>query len=84
MPARSVEACDRTTWTRPDQDYEAAVHATVDAAFDDPETRRLVAEAAGEVAAAGGSNWLSIIDLTTDGLRFSNASWLRRTKSTTG
>ena len=30
------EAGDRTTWTDPDPAYEAAVHAAVDAAFDDP------------------------------------------------
>ena len=29
------EAGDRTTWTEPDEAYEAAVHAAVDAAFDD-------------------------------------------------
>ena len=30
------EAGDRTTWTAPDETYEAAVHAAVDAVFDDP------------------------------------------------
>ena len=34
------EAGDRTTWTAPDEDYEAAVHAAVDAAFDRPERAR--------------------------------------------
>ena len=29
------EAGDRTTWADPDEPYEAAVHAAVDAAFDD-------------------------------------------------
>ncbi len=29
------EAGDRTRWTAPDEEYEAAVHACVDAAFDD-------------------------------------------------
>jgi (1->4)-alpha-D-glucan 1-alpha-D-glucosylmutase len=64
------EAGDRTTWTRPDQDYETAVHAAVDAAFDDPETRRLVADAAGEVAAAGWSNALAakLMALTLPGV----------------
>ena len=33
------EAGDRTTWTAPDEDYEAAVHAAVDAAVDRPEVR---------------------------------------------
>ena len=33
------EAGDRTTWTEPDEAYEAAVHAAVDAAFDDAEVR---------------------------------------------
>ncbi len=64
------EAGDRTTWTRPDQDYEAAVHAAVDAAFDDPEARRLVADAAGELAAAGWSNALAakLVALTMPGV----------------
>ena len=33
------EAGDRTTWTAPDAAYEDAVHAAVDAAFDDPAVR---------------------------------------------
>ena len=34
------EAGDRTTWTAPDEDYEAAVHAAVDAAYDDTGSAR--------------------------------------------
>jgi len=36
------EAGDRTLWTEPNADYEAAVHAMVDAAFDDPEVGRVL------------------------------------------
>ena len=36
------EAGDRTTWTEPDEAYEAAVHAAVDAAFDDAEVRAVL------------------------------------------
>jgi (1->4)-alpha-D-glucan 1-alpha-D-glucosylmutase len=34
------EAGDRTTWTEPEESYEAAVHGAVDAAFDNPDVRR--------------------------------------------
>ena len=43
------EAGDRTTWTAPDLAYEDAVHAAVDAAFDDPAVR----DGAGRPARAG-------------------------------
>ena len=36
------EAGDRTTWTAPDLAYEDAVHAAVDAAFDDAEVRAVL------------------------------------------
>ena len=36
------EAGDRTTWTEPDEAYESAVHAAVDAAFDDDDVRRVL------------------------------------------
>ena len=38
------EAGDRTTWTAPDTDYESAVHAAVDAAFDDARGPRVLDE----------------------------------------
>jgi (1->4)-alpha-D-glucan 1-alpha-D-glucosylmutase len=64
------EAGDRTTWTAPDQTYEAAVHAAVDAAFDDPAVTGLVTGLAGEVAAAGWSNALAakLLALTLPGV----------------
>ena len=36
------EAGDRTLWTEPNADYEAAVHGLVDAAFDDPEVAKVL------------------------------------------
>jgi (1->4)-alpha-D-glucan 1-alpha-D-glucosylmutase len=64
------EAGDRTTWTRPDPDYERAVHAAVDAAFDRSEVGKLVADLAREVAAAGWSNALGakLVALTIPGV----------------
>ncbi|MGI8459795.1 MAG: malto-oligosyltrehalose synthase [Propionibacteriaceae bacterium] len=38
------EAAVATTWTAPDQAFEAAVHAAVDQAYDDPELARLVTD----------------------------------------
>ena len=38
------EAGDRTTWTAPDAAYEDAVHAAVDAAYDDPRVTALIEE----------------------------------------
>ncbi|PUA82927.1 malto-oligosyltrehalose synthase [Nocardioides currus] len=52
------EAGDRTTWTAPDEDYEAAVHAAVDAALDRPDVRAVVDEVLAAVAEAGWSNAL--------------------------
>ncbi len=64
------EAGDRTTWTEPDADFEAAVHAAVDAAYDDPAVEALVSEAAARVADAGWSNALSakLLSLTVPGV----------------
>jgi (1->4)-alpha-D-glucan 1-alpha-D-glucosylmutase len=45
------EAGDDTTWTDPDEEFEAAVHAAVDAAFDD---ERVTAEVTGLHAAVSG------------------------------
>ena len=64
------EAGDHTTWTRPDPDYEGAVHDAVDAAFDHPEVRTLVIGLAGEIADAGWSNALAakLVALTMPGV----------------
>ncbi len=64
------EAGDRTTWTRPDSTYEAAVHAAVDAAFDDESVRRVLAELLAHVVAPGWSNSLAakLVALTMPGV----------------
>ncbi|MCD4536586.1 malto-oligosyltrehalose synthase [Nocardioides sp. cx-169] len=53
------EAGDRTTWTAPDADYEAAVHGLVDAAFDDAEVRQVLDGLLERVVAPGWVNSLS-------------------------
>ena len=64
------EAGDRTTWTEPDADYEEAVHAAVDAAFDDRRVGALLGEVLAEVTAAGWSNALAakLVGLTIPGV----------------
>jgi len=53
------EAGDRTTWTAPDEEYERAVHAAVDAAFDDPAVLAVLDELAARVTGPGWSNALA-------------------------
>ncbi len=53
------EAGDRTTWTQPDAAYEDAVHAAVDACFDDGAVRRRLDEVLAVVADPGWSNALA-------------------------
>ena len=64
------EAGDRTTWTAPDEAYEAAVHAAVDAAIDRPEVRAVVDEVLAAVAEAGWSNALvaKLVAITMPGV----------------
>ena len=64
------EAGDRTTWTAPDEPYEAAVHAAVDAALDDPKVHALVEELVAELADPGWSNAISakVVALTMPGV----------------
>ena len=64
------EAGDRTSWTDPDATYEKAVHALVDAAYDDDAVRSIVEAAADRVAAPGWSNALSakLLSLTIPGV----------------
>lgn len=52
------EAGDRTAWTAPDVDYENAVHAAVDAAFDDPAGR---AEIDALLALVGDAGWANAL-----------------------
>jgi (1->4)-alpha-D-glucan 1-alpha-D-glucosylmutase len=64
------EAGDRTQWTAPDATYEHAVHAAVDAAFDDPAVSAVLDGLLDQVAAAGWSNAVSAkaIALTMPGV----------------
>ena len=64
------EAGDRTTWTDPDETYEAAVHAAVDAAFDDAGVRQILEALDADLAAAGESNALAakLLSLTVPGV----------------
>jgi (1->4)-alpha-D-glucan 1-alpha-D-glucosylmutase len=64
------EAGDRTTWTEPDAEYESAVHAAVDAAYDDLRVRTVLDDLVGKVAGPGWSNSLSakLIALTMPGV----------------
>ena len=64
------EAGDRTTWTAPDEAYEQAVHAAVDAAYDDPRVREVLDEVVAQVAGPGWVNSLSakLVALTMPGV----------------
>ena len=64
------EAGDRTTWTAPDEAYEAAVHAAVDAAFDDTGVGKVLDDLLDRVAAPGWSNALAakLVALTMPGV----------------
>ena len=64
------EAGDRTTWTAPDAAYEDAVHAAVDAAFDDERVRAVLDEVLAAVTDAGWSNALAakLVGLTIPGV----------------
>ncbi|MEL5990215.1 malto-oligosyltrehalose synthase [Microbacterium phosphatis] len=66
----SREAGTRTTWTAPDAEWEARLHAAVDAAFDDDDVRRAIEDCVGYVAAAGWSNSVSakLLQLTAPGV----------------
>ncbi len=64
------EAGDRTTWTEPDAAYEAAVHAAVDALYDDEQVARAFRELLDEIVEPGWSNALAakLIALTMPGV----------------
>jgi len=64
------EAGDRTTWNAPGAAYEQAVHAAVDAAFDDPAVAAILDDLLGRVAVPGWSNSISgkAIALTMPGI----------------
>jgi (1->4)-alpha-D-glucan 1-alpha-D-glucosylmutase len=64
------EAGAHTTWTDPDPAYEAAVHGAVDAAFDDPAVRIVLAELLDRVVQPGWSNALTakLVAITAPGV----------------
>jgi (1->4)-alpha-D-glucan 1-alpha-D-glucosylmutase len=64
------EAGDRTTWTAPDTEYEDAVHAAVDAAYDDPRVAEVIDTLLEDLAAPGWSNALAakLVALTVPGV----------------
>jgi (1->4)-alpha-D-glucan 1-alpha-D-glucosylmutase len=53
------EAGTRTTWTEPDAEFEAAMHAVADACYDDPAVRGAVDALVSEITPPGWSNSLS-------------------------
>jgi (1->4)-alpha-D-glucan 1-alpha-D-glucosylmutase len=64
------EAADGTGWIDPEADFEASVHAAVDAAYDHPEVRRLLTGLASRIDPYGWSNSVSqkLIQLTMPGI----------------
>jgi len=64
------EAGDRTTWTEPDETYEAAVHGAVDAALDREDVREVIGEVLGWTVDPGWSNALAakLVALTMPGV----------------
>ncbi|MBZ5740960.1 malto-oligosyltrehalose synthase [Nocardioides mangrovi] len=64
------EAGDRTTWTEPDEAYEAAVHAAVDAAYDSPDVARALAGLGTHVDEPARSNALAakLVAITMPGV----------------
>ena len=64
------EAGEHTTWTDPDEAYEAAVHAAVDAAFDSAEVRSVLDDLMTATETAGRSNGLALklLALTVPGV----------------
>jgi (1->4)-alpha-D-glucan 1-alpha-D-glucosylmutase len=64
------EAGTSTTWTAPDEAFEARLHALVDAAYDDPRTAADIDAFVGRIAPFGWSNSLSqkLLQLTMPGV----------------
>jgi (1->4)-alpha-D-glucan 1-alpha-D-glucosylmutase len=64
------EAGDRTTWTEPDEAYEAQVHAAVDAVFDSEEVQRVLLDLANRVDQPAQANSLAakLLALTIPGV----------------
>jgi len=66
----SREAGNSTTWTAPDEEFEARMHAVVDSAFDDPRVNGIIEGFVAEIADAGWSNSLAakLVQLTAPGV----------------
>ena len=66
----SREAGNSTTWTEPNEDFEARMHAAVDSAFDDSRVAGLLNDFVASVKDAGWSNSLSakLVQLTAPGV----------------
>jgi (1->4)-alpha-D-glucan 1-alpha-D-glucosylmutase len=64
------EAADGTGWVDPDEEFETAVHAAVDAAYDNPDMAALVAAMSARIEPHGWVNSLSqkVIQLTMPGV----------------
>ncbi|MBN9621165.1 MAG: malto-oligosyltrehalose synthase, partial [Actinobacteria bacterium] len=64
------EAATSTTWTAPDPVFEAAVHAAVDAAYDDPALHRPLAAFVDRITPYGWTNSLAqkLVQLTVPGI----------------
>jgi (1->4)-alpha-D-glucan 1-alpha-D-glucosylmutase len=64
------EASDGTSWTEPDEAFEASVHQAVDAAYDDPQLRAAWDELDGRITPPGWSNSLGqkVVQLTMPGI----------------
>jgi (1->4)-alpha-D-glucan 1-alpha-D-glucosylmutase len=64
------EAADGTGWVDRDEEFESAVHAAVDAAYDNPEMHELIASLSSRIEQPGWVNSLSqkVIQLTMPGV----------------
>jgi (1->4)-alpha-D-glucan 1-alpha-D-glucosylmutase len=64
------EAASSTTWTRPDDEFESRMHASLDKAYDDPEVAAVIEDMVARVRDAGWSNSLTakLIQLTAPGV----------------
>ncbi|MCS5499086.1 malto-oligosyltrehalose synthase [Cnuibacter physcomitrellae] len=64
------EAGDSTAWLDVDEEFEARMHAAVDAAYDDPAVREIVEDVVARLREAGWSNSLGekLVQLTAPGV----------------
>jgi (1->4)-alpha-D-glucan 1-alpha-D-glucosylmutase len=64
------EAGSSTRWTNPDDEFESAMHAMIDAAFDHPEVGEILSSFVAAIQQAGWSNSLTakLIQLTAPGI----------------